>query len=198
MKEHHNIIVVEKGFGVEHYYQENLLASVANPAWDASGLFLIHDLVDHVNGLGKIGTLHDELEALGCMLYREPTRSMDIFTVSLESNILMILKKRNAPYDRPVVPKNLPSFSDYVEKHNTGLINSLGKESDDVVTYIHEALYLVRVGYNKAKNMYGSQQRLQKFHDSVWSTIEGTVMKPGSVYRLTVDREELTSSIVEI
>lgn len=48
---------------------EGVSVDESMPVVDTGGMVIAHDLIEHQNGLGRIGTIIDELEALGAILF---------------------------------------------------------------------------------------------------------------------------------
>lgn len=63
-----------------------------------NGEMIAHDIVEHLNGLGKVGTLHDELIALGAM-----------YAVRVETGALKQEKWAGMYYDQFIAYRDTPS-----------------------------------------------------------------------------------------
>lgn len=146
---------------------------------DRDGTLIAHDLLEHVNGPRNIGSVWDELEALGAV-WQVRARHGDLFTgrpsnYSMESNIASDLTRMFADwcvedcYSGPGSPSagsrahdHDDSFreciriarQDIVREHFDGPEKDINRGA--IENYLALALRRMRIGFRKAQKRYGT------------------------------------------
>lgn len=146
---------------------------------DREGVLIAHDLLEHMNGPRQIGSVWDELEALGA-IWQVRARHGDLFTGrpahhSMESNIASDLTRMYADWlaeQRYCGPGSLgvgsrshdydESFSECIRIARQDIPREWGDgpmetaELAHVEEYLALALRRMRIGFRKAQKRYGS------------------------------------------
>lgn len=143
-----------------------------------AGLQIAHDLVEHVNGVGEIGGIGDELEALGAMwfvrgvtgqLRRDGAGSRHSVEVNIASDVSrMAIDFANGVGFERVVPRTRASseddtFREILEIARGDAILEVEHISSDenleyLFQYFNNATHFMRAGYRKARKKYGSTE----------------------------------------
>ena len=163
----------ELGFGVEGMPRDE----TTNAAND--GLQIAHDLIEHVNGARYIGTIDDELEALGAIWYvrgqhGELRRGMPMYR-SVEEDIASDVTRMFRDYvdgdqyvsfqsrktHAVVADSYLQTTLDYADESYLGEFDDEGREvaKQEWSKYRAHALNRMRIGYSKARRKYEHKGR---------------------------------------
>lgn len=159
----------EIGFGVKGMPRDE----TTNAAID--GLTIAHDLIEHINGAKYIGTIDDELEALGAIWYvrgqhGELRRDGVGGMYSIEQNIASDVTRMFRDYvdgDQYVdfkplktrasfAEESLQEILNWADKSYLGEFDSDGKDEacKEWPKYRAHALHRLRMGYSKARRKY--------------------------------------------
>lgn len=145
-----------------------------NPARD--GLQIAHDLVEHVNGVGEIGSIDDELEALGAIwfvrgqfgeLRRDNVGSMYNVHENIAADVTRMFRDffhghyvnlkpiRTRPLD---CDSDLRTILDYAFHDMLGELEIFDREVGAAkrAEYLAVCLPRMRTGYRKAQRKWGS------------------------------------------
>jgi len=152
---------------------------ISYPMAAGEGLLIAHDILEHQNGISSIGSIGDELEALGGVWYirgefndlrRDNRGSMYSPIENLASDIanMAVMYNRGVPM-RVKVPNTREHEQDYDFKEMIKIAKRTAtqeiKGMDDkidyklYVEYFESALHLLRMGYMKAKRRFKSQTK---------------------------------------
>jgi len=105
-----------------------------NPLVDfGSGEMLAHDIVEHINGLDAVGTIHDELVALGAM-----------FAVRVETGVMSTQKWAGMFYDQFVTYCNSPYALPYSEDPDSASANPVNAPLSKALTALQDDYGIVR------------------------------------------------------
>ena len=148
------------------------------------GRLIAHDLVEHVNGIRAIGSIHDELEALGSLWFvrgawgdisrgsRYGSTQSPERTVAFDVSELCACFVRGVPI-RAKVPNTRPleecdeSFEAIIEEARSDALkealdimdwSSQREAADTVNTFMNAVMHFMRVGYRKALRRWGKDQ----------------------------------------
>lgn len=123
-----------------------------------TGALLTHDLLEHINGFGEMGTIEDEIEALGALFF---VRGQD-FRIEDKGNSMHSSEHIIARDIQNILTQDIEKPVRCIRESNwdvciAEIIRELDKVIDsDIKTpelYKSIATYLTR-GYNKAKRKY--------------------------------------------
>lgn len=183
----------------------------ANAATD--GLLLAHDLIEHVNGLREIGSIDDELEALGAIWYvrgqhddlrRDNVGSMYSVHENIASDVVRMFSDffygahvtLNAP--RTVACDADEDFREIIRcalKSTRAEVGDPDKSDDEIIAqekaYIAVCLPRMRIGYRKARRKYEGRGRSRYAANNLFWEISDAVephakhASEGQRYRLT-------------
>lgn len=166
----------EIGFGVKGMSRDE----TTNAAID--GLTIAHDLIEHINGAKYIGTIDDELEALGAIWYvrgqhGELRRDGVGGMYSIEQNIASDVTRMFRDYvdgDQHVDFKPLKTRAVYADESlqeilrcaDGSFLGELDEEEREETRkkwplYRAHALHRLRMGYSKARRKY---ERHGRYH----------------------------------
>lgn len=161
-------------------------------ASDRDGILIAHDLLEHVNGREHIGTVWDELEALGA-IWQVRARHGELFTgrpshygthENLASDLVRMFPEwcaEGAPPRAHLIKRTRPC------DHDADLLEVIGYarrdlprewEGDDLDLtamdcYLTEALHRMRTGYRKARRKYGDGYKGANLFTSIRDAIKG-------------------------
>jgi len=143
-----------------------------SPMVAREGILVAHDLFEHVNGLKNIGTVGDELEALGGIWYirgrhgdirRDGLGSMYTPTESIGSEFTQLYPyyHRSGHYGIPV-PRTYKhdADEDFKDIINHGKESTKGESEyyewncNNLKQFCQDTKHFLRSGYNKAKRKY--------------------------------------------
>ena len=154
------------------------------------GLLVAHDILEHQNGLRSIGSVDDELEALGALWFvRGWTGQLrrdgvgDIYSVeeSIGTDILNLAQVYNngVNFRTPVPNTRASEAEDALQAICESGFDWMQKEfehyEDDYVNgdrmshYKRSVIHYLRRGYSKAKKRFGS---MSKAHYMFWNIAE--------------------------
>ena len=139
------------------------------------GLLIAHDLIEHQNGTDQIGSLDDELEALGGTWYvrgqhadiSRPSRGHSPQS-DLASDVLNMARIYNFGVEfHTKVPntrahdqdENFREIIQQAKEDINGEIDSEDRDDERLETYFYAALHYMRQGYRKAHKRYESKGR---------------------------------------
>lgn len=124
------------------------------------GAVVAHDLLEHVNGVSEIGSVGDELEALGAAWYVRGQHGM-VTDVGMSGDVYGLLELHNqgVPFRVDVKRTQACDYDDVFEYAIGAAVQSFLKYNEDVdANRLEEfktaALSLMRTGYRKAKRKY--------------------------------------------
>jgi len=176
----------ELGFGVEGMPRDE----TTNAAND--GLQIAHDLIEHVSGAQYIGTIDDELEALGAIWYvrgqhgelrRDGTGNRFSIEENIASDITRMFRIDGDQYvsfqsrktHAVVADSYLQTILDYADKSYLGEFDDEGREAarQEWPKYRAHALNRMRVGYSKARRKY--ERRGHYYANNLFWAIEEAV-----------------------
>lgn len=164
----------ETGLAVRGY-SEDLNVNAAT-----EGLLIAHDLIEHVNGVRRIGTIDDELEALGAIWYvrgqwgdlnRNGIGSAYTVHENIASDVVRMFRDffygaacdLNAPRTRPCeADDELLAILAVASKDAPRELDSNESEEEcakRLAPYLSAALSRMRIGYRKAKAKYEKHGR---------------------------------------
>lgn len=144
------------------------------------GLLIAHDLIEHVNGLEYIGTIDDELEALGAIWYvrgqwgelrRDGVGSIYSTYQNIASDITRMFRDHvhggqyvgnNARWTRPVTHDT--DLQDILAEADKTYLDEFDDDSKSEarsrwLAYRLNALHRMRIGYSKARRKYERRGR---------------------------------------
>jgi hypothetical protein len=176
---------------------------------DTSGLLLAHDLIEHQNGLDSIGSVWDELEALGAVWftrgecgqlgngYFSPQQALasDLLNLSRFVNFKRIADKLKGY-------KKL-RFNSYIKDDLLSVISELKKDSieseieveltdKDFQTYKAYCLHHMIIGYRKANKRFNNNDIANHLFIEIKSKISKVLkfhdLYEGSEYSLSYDK----------
>lgn len=154
------------------------------------GLLIAHDILEHQNGLRSIGSVDDELEALGAIWYtrgwtgqlrRDGGGSMYSSEESIGSDILNLAQVYNngVNFRTPVPNTRASEAEDPLQAICESGFDWIRKEfqhyDDEDINkermshYKASVIHYLRRGYSKAKKRFGSKN---KAHHMFWSIAE--------------------------
>jgi hypothetical protein len=145
------------------------------------GLLIAHDLLEHQNGIGAIGSVGDELEALGGVWYvrgqhddiNRNCTNWHAPEVHIASDVINLARyfSNGAPL-RVRVPKTREHFQDDAFREIIEIAKSHQEESfEGEGQYYIDALHLMRAGYNKAQTRFGNSYKCMA-NSQFWSIAE--------------------------
>ena len=109
-------------------------ATMDNPLVDfGSGEMLAHDIVEHINGLDAVGTIHDELVALGAM-----------FAVRVETGAMSTQKWAGMFYDQLVTYCESPYALPYTEDADSASANPVNAPLSKALAALQDDYGIVR------------------------------------------------------
>lgn len=142
-------------------------------AADRDGVLIAHDLLEHVNGREHIGTVWDELEALGA-IWQVRARHGELFTgrpqhhsvhVDIASDLTRMFPEwlMQGPYrpsgHRISTTRACEADDDFLDCIERARADIPGEHDDcdrlEIEPYLTEALHRMRTGYRKALRKYG-------------------------------------------
>lgn len=163
------------------------------------GLLLAHDLVEHVNGLHVIGSIDDELEALGAIwftrghlgdLRRDSRGSAYTPEQNIASDVVRMLRDAYlAEDDVTLTPLRTRSceaddaFELIVQYAREDMRAELDPEPGDTEwqpfaeSYMRCVVPRLRVGYRKARRMYGDFYRANDLFWTIADAVDGVCKK---------------------
>lgn len=146
------------------------------PMVSREGMLIAHDLLEHVNGVDSIGSIDDELEALGGVWYvrgefadiSRGSRAGSRYSPeeNLASDVLNLAMIYNSGVNfRTPVPETEEhsedvSFESIIEIAKRDIENELDEEDRDderLEQYFAAVLHYMRHGYDKASTLYPEQ-----------------------------------------
>jgi hypothetical protein len=151
---------------------ENMVVMTNYPTVSSSGMLVAHDILEHQNGIKSIGSIGDELEALGGMWYvRGRFGSLGGFSIhSPERNIAADVANMANMHFRGVPIRNKrintrshyqdESFNEIIEIAKDSYLSDMkdeiedGEEIDPLCDYFEQSLHLFRTGYRKAEKRF--------------------------------------------
>lgn len=176
-------------------------------AADRDGVLIAHDLLEHVNGRAHIGTVSDELEALGAIV-QVRGRHGDLLTVrpshysvaqNLASDLVRMFPEwgaEGAPPRAHLIKRTRACGHDSdIQEAIAHARHDLPREYDDLdrlemECYLEEALHRMRNGYRKARRKYGDGYKGANLFTSIRDAIK-------SGYPPEVEGQEYTLSYDE-
>lgn len=140
------------------------------PMVSTDGLIIAHDLLEHVNGVKAIGSIGDELLAMGACWYirgqfGDISRNNENRSTPYESiasdliNMGSMVIEGNVPYRVPV-PRTCKhdfdvDFHSIIEYAKSGLLDELGDSQASAINlYLKNCLHYLRKGFLLAKAKY--------------------------------------------
>lgn len=169
---------------------------ISAPMVSNDGLLLAHDLIEHVNGLHKIGSIDDEIEALGSSYYirgqtgqlrRDDFGSRYSPEENYASDILNLFMYYNDGVDfKTPIPKTRACIFDEAFKE----ILNIGKhqikqelENEDIdrgrlETFLHASLHYLRKGYRKAKKRFPNAYKINNLFFALADELTKWVKSP--------------------
>ena len=154
------------------------------------GLLIAHDILEHQNGLHSIGSVDDELEALGAIWYtrgwtgqmrRDGSGGMYSPEENIGSDILTLgeVYNRGVNFRTPVPNTRKSEAEDALQAICESGFDWIRKEfahqddedinSERMSHYKDSVIHYLRRGYSKAKKRFGCQD---KAHHMFWSIAE--------------------------
>ena len=142
---------------------------------DRTGGMIAHDIVEHQNGAGAIGTVFDELQALGGIWlchgeWGDFTNSRHGHTA--HSNLSSAVARMFEDWACESNPRIPRTYSDYRTDEDFAEIINLARagiiaenynrngdtpeEAESMESYLSDAMSLMRIGYRKALRRHGS------------------------------------------
>ena len=183
----------------------------------ADPLQIAHDYCEHVYGIEKIGSIHDELEALGGIMYvrgydeilrRDGVGSRYSFDENLVSDIVRMFMERGITDFVPWPGTADESMSDPGETYNIvdlarrGIIEEYdrgGFTFSEYKEYINSITGYMERGYNKAAKRYESQQAANELFWAIFETIDSLDWDYcGQRFELSIDEGACTASVEEV
>ena len=163
------------------------------------GLLVAHDLIEHVNGLKQIGTIGDELEALGAIwfvrgqwgeLRRDNIGSASSVEQNIASDVINMgrsIVTKSTKYHKkvPNVKINgsdwLDTFKEIIQLSKLGLIGELEGEEwtqADLEQYLSDTLKFMIAGCKKAHAKYrviGGAVRANNLFWNIAEAVDGAL-----------------------
>jgi hypothetical protein len=192
--------LVVRGMKVSHY------PSAAN-----EGLLIAHDLIEHVNGIAKIGSIDDELEALGGVWFtrghisdirRDGRGSMVSAEDNLASDVINLARIYNDGVNfRSAVPRTRShlhddAFNEIIRLARDMVSSEIDEEyrnAERLDAFFSAALHYLRSGFNKAKCKHGTWQAANCKFWNIAEAVDPHAKRPefeGMEYRLTYSRDD--------
>lgn len=188
---------------------------ISYPMVANEGLLVAHDLLEHVNGLDKIGSIDDELEALGVVwfvrgaygvLRRDNTGSRFSPDESIASDVLNMARIYNSGVefktDIPTIGQNSYMYDvavEICEIARNQIEVEIGEEDlnqDRIDFYLESSVAYMVAGYEKASAKYKQFEVNQLFWniaECIDEHLKKAELFENQEFILTVDYEELTS-----
>lgn len=164
-----------------------------------TGMLIAHDLTEHVNGHRKIGSIDDELEALGGVWY---CRGRMLGRIDLEYDIVNLgeIYYRGVDYRNPVpvtrrsgdrYDNDFDAFMEDAARYLREGVREWGdeEEKERAEYFLSTAIHFIRVGYRKARKKYPNEYRMYdrfKNIERVVDTVLRDVEFEGQVFELSV------------
>lgn len=183
-------VTEDKEFGGIGLLIDGMKTEGVNPAQD--GLLIAHDILEHVNTLADIGSIDDELEALGAIWFvrgqfNDINRGKFAHRISPHENLAsdIIRMFRDAFYGHPVEIESVPEYEDSGNQIDFDEIfnyveNDYVKEFDDdeilgdlpafFQQYKAAAIARMHIGYNKAVIKYND--KAEEVNRLFWAIVD--------------------------
>ena len=181
------------------------------------GALIAHDILEHQNGIASIGSIDDELEALGGVWYvrgQHGTLRPNSYhspEVSLGGDVMnlgMYFVEREIEFRKPV-PNTRPhlhdeSFKEIIKGGIRSLKCELEVDSEwqeqRIKQYKKACLHYMRAGYNKAHRRYRNENKANSMFWHIAAavdTISAHLEYPGQEFLLRYSQYESTCREVE-
>jgi len=156
------------------------------PSHDA--LTFAHDLVEHVNGTPNIGTIEDELEALGCVLWiRGLSGELDEGIHSRYTHIASDLQSLfeasghnpENPHGRKIKAIERPDEPSQVDDDIDYSIATFNDETVEAEEFAEIARAYMEAGAVKAEQLYGDWNTAYAVFDSARSAYQAIIDEAG-------------------
>ena len=182
-----------------------------DPMVAVEGLLVAHDLIEHVNGHESIGSIDDELEALGGVwntrgqwgvLRRDNRGSMYTPEQSIGSDVMNLgmIYMRGIDFRSPI-PKTRETgdtegwLDDVLENGKKDLISELQYDDEPIDfnrlnEYMRAAKHYIRQGYRKHVNKYGSDFEANNLFWNIADAVEPYIKHveyQGQEFKLTIN-----------
>jgi hypothetical protein len=156
-------------------------------------LLIAHDLLEHVNGLGKIGSLDDELEALAGVwfvraqhgeLRRDNIGSRYSPQENLSSDVLNMARIYNNGVNfRTKIPTTRPcdedeTFNEIIQKAKDDVFDEMDSDEidqDRLDVYFNACLHYMRAGWSKVQRRFKRYSSNQFYANNLFWKIEETL-----------------------
>ena len=182
------------------------------------GRLLAHDVLEHVNGLSKIGSVEDELQALACV-WAIRGQYWDIHPVvtpieSLNADLVMLVRyldlenmreqKLNSRYCEEDV-----NFKDILDFHNFHYWKDVWESerdeeltSEDFELWYKYCLHWFRVGWRKAKKKYPcftqANTMFKRIEEEINKIIKYGIDFEGQEWQLVLNWQKDSCNIEEV
>ena len=178
-----------------------------------NGMLIAHDIVEHVNGLKRIGTIHDELQALGAIWFtrgnwgdiRRDHQTGDTSYEMVGRDVAMLAVKHVQQIEENL-NKGTPKRAkrDYIQDNlnecikegmkgaATELIHMYGANdyTEELARFSEVAGRLMRMGYDKIARKYETGLHANTLFWSITEAIDSGLgdMYEGERFRLRIDQ----------
>lgn len=178
------------------------------PMVAVEGFLVAHDLIEHQQGVSKIGSIGDELLALGGVWYTrgqhaDINRKRPSFHSPEEDLASEVLNMAGLALNGTPLRVKVPhythehdqddSFETIIEIAQSQFYSEFGKTSASVEWYWEAALHLMRQGYNMAKKRFERKGNRWTANTMFWNIAEAVdsiinnVEYEGQQFRLAYD-----------
>lgn len=203
---HLNIVVRKDYGGIEGLMLEDVTL-INTPMATLSGDLIAHDIMEHQNGLGSIGSVDDELEALGGLWYvrgrNGPIRPEAMHSpeeaLTYEVANLFQYYTGGAKFRTPVPNTRAhiydESFESVIAEAKKSIRDELSYQDmsvnyTELDYYLDSVLHYLRRGYIKAKRRFGGRCAHSMFWDiaEAVDNITDEIIGEGQTFVLSYDR----------
>lgn len=185
-----------------------------------SGEIIAHDIIEHITGLHKIGSIYDELQALGAMYF---VRSMPYDSEDIPSKKSRhFLADDLAGFCIEFVEKGIKGSLTTKKHKNKELVkifshlvdiakialknyfdvndNFIDLNADKINHYFENAIHIMCIGYTKAKKKYKTQNNANVLYWSIAHAINMHInengIDPDQKYELLINYHGVEKDII--
>ncbi len=159
-----------------------------------TGGLLAHDYIDHINGIEAIGTVIDELEAIGCAwAYRGPDYGADLTYQGCADDIISCFVygyNKKLPFTPTPNHINDECFNSILDKAAINAFYEVEEATNDQWNHFRKvALAHMRIGARKLFRKYGptiaQAQAYENFH-AIQEAVKNLTIYENAIYQLTL------------
>lgn len=201
---------VKDGAGTLGLIAQGMKVMADEPMASNDGALIAHDLIEHINGLKAIGSIDDELEALGAVwfvrgqfgelrrrqfAYRDVCESIGYDVMNLGMIYMRKVGFRNPAPDTRAGHEET-TFQEILRHGKDTLIRELECNDDEIdhdrmAEYFDDAIHYIRTGYRKARKKYGEGYAINNVFWNIADAVDPHAKScefEGQLFELTYDQ----------